>query len=104
MEERDVIGHVRAVAPRFAARLAAVAEHPLVGDVRSIGLLGGVELVPSTEDAPGARAAALRAACEREGLLVRACAVGDTIAFCPPLVITEPEIDEAFDRFEKALG
>ena len=37
-----------------------------------------------------------------EGLVVRA--MGDSIAFCPPLFITEEQVDELFDRFERALG
>ena len=37
-----------------------------------------------------------------EGLVVRA--MGDSIAFCPPLIITEEQVDELFDRFERALG
>ena len=38
---------------------------------------------------------------EQQGLIVRA--IGDTIAFCPPLVISEPEIEELLKRFEAAL-
>src|SRR3984885_13597060 len=44
-EERDLIGHVRAIAPRFQAGLRRLLDHPLVGDVRGVGLMAGVELV-----------------------------------------------------------
>ena len=40
---------------------------------------------------------------QEEGVILRAMG-GDRIAFCPPLVISEAEIDEMFDRYERALG
>jgi 4-aminobutyrate--pyruvate transaminase len=39
---------------------------------------------------------------EGHGAILRA--IGDTIAFCPPMIITEAELNELFDRFEKALA
>jgi 4-aminobutyrate---pyruvate transaminase len=105
--QRDnIVGHVRSVAPVFASRLKALNEHPLVGETRSIGLLGGLELVA---DKPAKRAflpqqgvAAMTARfCEDEGLIARA--LGDSIALCPPLVITETEVGELFDRLGRAL-
>ena len=105
---RRVVGHVRAVAPRFEQRIRALSGHPLVGDVRSIGLVGAVELVADKAtrrmfDPVGSVAAAVRDACERRGLIVRAVPAGDSLAFSPPLVITEDEIDQIFDRFTAAL-
>ncbi|MGZ5937153.1 MAG: aspartate aminotransferase family protein, partial [Rhizomicrobium sp.] len=47
-------------------------------------------------------AATLCGFAQEEGLIVRPL-LGDRIAFCPPLVITEAEIGELFDRFERAL-
>jgi 4-aminobutyrate--pyruvate transaminase len=44
-EERNILGHVREVAPRFRARLEALGTHPLVGDARGAGLVAGVEIV-----------------------------------------------------------
>src|SRR5581483_9987366 len=44
-QQRDIVGHVRRVAPHFQKRLARLAEHPLVGDASSVGLIGGIELV-----------------------------------------------------------
>jgi len=49
-EERDLVGHVRRLAPRLQDGLRKFAGHPLVGDVRGVGLVAGVELVP---DKPG---------------------------------------------------
>ena len=105
-ERIDIIGHVRKVAPAFARRIAKFAGHPLVGDVRARGFLGAIELVADKatkrafdpKKAVGAMAADIL---QEQGLLVRA--MGDTIAFCPPLVITEAEIDEMFDIVEKGM-
>src|SRR5262249_33265462 len=44
-EERDIISHVRSIAPRFLDGLRAFRDHPLVGDVRGVGLMAGIELV-----------------------------------------------------------
>jgi len=106
-EERDTIGHVRRVVPRFQSRLAALAEHPLVGEARGAGLLGGLEIVAdkASKDSypPERKAAALVAAkALGHGLIVRALP-GDAIGICPPLVITGDEIDALFDRMERAL-
>ena len=107
-QERDIVGHVRHVAPRFLARLAKLADHPLVGETQGIGLIGALEIVAdkttkaSFEPAKMAAATISRFA-EAEGLITRPL-LGDRIALCPPLVITEAEIDEMFDRLERALG
>ena len=106
-QARDTVGHVRHVAPLFQKRLQALADHPLVGEAVGIGLIGAVELVAdkkSKQSFEGARqaAATLCGFAQEEGLLVRPL-LGDRVAFCPPLVISEAEISELFDRFERAL-
>jgi 4-aminobutyrate--pyruvate transaminase len=107
-ESRDILSHVNRVSPRFAARLAKLADHPLVGEAVSAGLIGAVELVAdkktkaSFDPARAVAAQGVRFA-ESRGLILRPL-TGDRIAFCPPLIITEAEIDEMFDRFDKALG
>jgi 4-aminobutyrate--pyruvate transaminase len=106
MRERDVLGHVRRVGPRFLRRLRALGEHPLVGDARGVGLIGAVELMADKrarrpfEPTTGVGAYAA-ARCEHHGLIVRP--LGDVLALCPPLVISESEIDELFARLERAL-
>jgi 4-aminobutyrate--pyruvate transaminase len=107
-EERDMLGHVNAVAPRFQARIAKLGDHPLVGEARGIGLIGATELVADKKTRRSfAPAAGVGAACmnfaQEEGLIIRAMG-GDVIGFCPPMIITESEIDEMFDRFERALA
>jgi 4-aminobutyrate--pyruvate transaminase len=106
MKERDLLGHVGRVGPRLQAGLRRFADHPLVGNVRGVGLVGGVELVRDKAtraqfDPPGTVGAALVARAQAHGLIVRNLA--DTIAFCPPLIITDAEIDEVLRRFERAL-
>ncbi len=107
--ERDnIIGHVKSVAPVFQSRLAALSSHPLVGEARGVGLLGAVELVADkTSKTPfdpkiGAAAHASRL-CEEEGLITRAI-FGDALAFCPPLIITEAQVNDMFDALERGLN
>ncbi len=82
-------------------------EHPLVGEVRGEGLIAGIELVadkatrapfPPSEK----RGLQLYELLLDEGLVSRAVA-GDTLAFCPPLIVSESEIDEICDRFGRGL-
>jgi 4-aminobutyrate---pyruvate transaminase len=95
------------LAPQFQARLAALDNHPLVGEARGLGLIGGVELVANKKTrqafapAQGVGARAVRFA-EDEGLIVRSV-MGDVLTLCPPLIITAAEIDELFDRLNRAL-
>jgi 4-aminobutyrate--pyruvate transaminase len=106
-ERERIFDHVRQVAPKFQARLKALRDHPLVGETRGVGLIGAIELVadkrakrsfaPSVGIAPKG---VIHAQCE--GLITRA--IVETLALCPPLVITEPEIDELFDRMTRALN
>jgi 4-aminobutyrate--pyruvate transaminase len=94
-------------APRFQARLEALGQHPLVGEARGLGLIGGVELVAdkagkrSFPPQHGVGARAVRFA-EQEGLIVRSV-LGDVLTLSPPLVISTAEIDELFDRLTRAL-
>jgi 4-aminobutyrate--pyruvate transaminase len=105
-EERGLYEHVRAIAPQFQARLATLAQHPLVGDTRGIGLVGACELVKDKASkgafdaklAVGAKAMQL---CQDHGLIVRA--IGDVIAMCPPFIVTPSHIDEIFTKLERGL-
>jgi len=105
-EDEDIVGHVRAMTPHFQDGLQALADHPLVGEVRGIGLVAGVELVrDKATGAPFDKADAIGPYCnaraEDHGLIVRA--IGDTISFCPPLIIDQGEIAEMIARFRLAL-
>lgn len=95
--ERDILGHVRAVAPRFQRRLALLGQSRHVREARGTGLIGGLEM------RDGRDAARLEGLARAHGLLVRAVG-GDTVALCPPLIISEAEIDDLFDRLSRALA
>lgn len=106
-QSRDIVGHVRKVMPQFQKRLTALGAHPLVGEARGVGLIGGLEIVAdkatkASFDTSKAAAMTITKFAENEGVIVRPL-MGDRIAICPPLIISEAEIDELFDRLERAL-
>lgn len=106
-EERDLFAHTRAVSPTFLKHLTRYADHPLVGNARGIGLVGALELVAdkATKESflPAAAVAArLVELAQEEGLILRSLA-GDIVSFCPPLIITDAELDEMFVRFDRAM-
>ncbi|MEZ5775723.1 MAG: aminotransferase [Hyphomicrobiaceae bacterium] len=105
-EKTDLNAHVRAVAPHFQARMAALKEVPIVGDVRGMGLVGCVECVigdrdPDPFDPTHMIGDRIDRHCQALGLLVRP--ILNMCVFSPPLVITTSEIDEMFDILEKGL-
>ena len=105
-EERDVLGHVRRVAPYFQSKIAALAEHPLVGDVSRVGLLAGLEIVRDKRTRESFDPAAkigerIQGAALRRGLISRA--LGDRLALCPPLIIGEAHVDEIAGAVRSAL-
>ncbi len=107
-ETRDIVGHVRRVSPRFLQRFKRLGERPHVADAGGVGLVGAIEFVADKKtkksfDAAHAVAAKCAAFCQAQGLIARPL-LGDRVALCPPLIITESEIDEMFDRFERGLG
>ncbi len=105
--ERDgVIEHAKKMSPIFLERFNKLKDHPLVGEVRAVGLIGACELV-----ADKATKRAFNPAhqvgingvkfCQKQGLINRM--LGDALALCPPLIIKEDEIHEMFDRLEMGL-
>ncbi|MFM7119087.1 MAG: aminotransferase, partial [Gammaproteobacteria bacterium] len=106
MEERNIFAHVARVAVPFQARLQALGAHPMVGESRGVGLIGAVELVADqgTRQAfPASRGVGAYCAqrAEANGLIVRA--LGDSVAVCPPLIISDAEVDELFTKLGRAL-
>ncbi len=105
-EETDMIGHVQRVGPHMQEALRRFADHPLVGEVRGVGLLCGMELVQDKATRqpfdPGRKVGAtVDKHARAHGLITRF--IGDRIAFSPPLIITEAEIDEMAERLGHAL-
>lgn len=106
-EERDIVERVRHLGPRLIDGLRrSYASHPLVGEVRGVGLMAAVELVADKqskkpfEAGMGVGEHCMNRALGR-GLVVRA--LGDSIAFSPPLIVTEAEIEMILERFGEAL-
>jgi putrescine aminotransferase len=94
------------IGPYLARRWATLADHPVVGEARTLGMLAALELVrdkPSRERLePGAKAAMIcRDSAISNGLMVRA--VGDTIISAPPLICSHEEVDLIIDRLSHAL-
>ncbi len=106
-EERDIVGEVRRVGPRMLAGIRSYADHPLIGEARGIGLIGAVELVrdkatKQSFDPKAGVAAYLVRRVQHHGAILRNMP-GDNVAFCPPLIISEAEIDEMMGCFGRAL-
>ena len=105
--ERDIVGHVRAVAPVLQEGLRALGNHPLVGEARGIGLVGALELVRDKETkeafppALGVGAYCAKRA-EAHGLIVRPL-TGDILAVSPPLIIDKDDLGRLLDRLGRAL-
>ncbi|KAF0225337.1 MAG: hypothetical protein FD176_388 [Rhodospirillaceae bacterium] len=104
--ERDILGHVARIAPVLQQGLRALQQHPLVGEARGIGLIGALELVADKEhrtafDPKLAVGARVVAKAQEHGVILRA--MGDAVAFAPPLIISEDEIGQLLGRFRAAL-
>ncbi len=107
-DDLEIGAHVKTVSKTFQKRLHALADHPLVGETRGLGLIGAVELVADKAARqnfdPAHKVGAFAAGKALEhGLILRPLA-NDSVAFCPPLIITEGQINDMFDAFERALG
>lgn len=105
-EERDILGHVRSVMPVLQERLRDLAAHPLVGDARGQGLIGTLELVENKETrevfAPELGVAAqVGLRCQAHGVLLRG--IGDNVNVCPPLIITQDEVNDMMGKVRLAL-
>jgi putrescine aminotransferase len=108
MEREGLVERTRSdTGPYLAKALKRLADHPLVGEVRSVGLLGAVEIVAEKGTnkrwggAEGNAGPVVRDRCIANGLMVRG--IRDTIVMCPPLIITHAEIDELVGIIAKAL-
>ena len=87
--------------PQFADDAMALRDLPGVLDIRTVGLTAGIDLA-ARPGAPGTRAAeAMKRAFHDEGLMIRI--TGDTIALCPPLIVSEAQIGEMFDKVARVI-
>ncbi|MGH8380427.1 aspartate aminotransferase family protein [Pseudomonas sp.] len=106
LRDEKIIERVKEeTAPYLQKRLRELNDHPLVGEVRGLGMLGAIELVKdkATRARYEGRGAGMicRQHCFDNGLIMRA--VGDTMIIAPPLVISREEIDELVEKARKCL-
>ncbi|MET4579616.1 aminotransferase [Ottowia thiooxydans] len=105
-QERKIVEHVQSVAPYFFERLNQLSGHPLVGEVRGMGLLAAVEITSDkaskTPFPPEAGIGAwIQNKAMEHGVIVRA--ISTCIALCPPLISERQHIDQLVDGLAKAL-
>jgi 4-aminobutyrate--pyruvate transaminase len=107
-DETNIGDHIAEVGPYMQAELRRrFADHPLVGEVRGVGLIAAVELVADRAshtnfDAKAKIGGRFTKLCEENGVIARSV-MNDAICFSPPLIIVKEEIDEMLNRMSKAL-
>lgn len=104
LERENTQNRVKELGSQIRKRLRELQENfPCIGDVRGLGLMIGVEIVKSDKSVDPIRRDKILREAFKERILLLPC--GDSvIRFCPPLVITEDEIDYGLDKFEEALN
>lgn len=98
--EDDLFNRARSLEDMFADALHSLKDEPYVIDVRNFGLIGAVELTP-IEGQPTARAMGIFRDCFDKGLIIRT--TGDTVAFSPPLIVKETQIEETVETIRASL-
>ncbi|MGB0410389.1 MAG: aspartate aminotransferase family protein [Pikeienuella sp.] len=105
IEERDLVANAAARGVELQAGLAELANHPLVGEARGVGLIGALELVaPEGREAdlpPGKMGAHMNAIMQKNGLISRS--MSDAMAFCPPLIVSTGEVKDILQITETSL-
>ena len=106
-ERDDLFARAAKMGAHMQSRLQEYAGHELVGEVRGKGLIGAIELVANKETgqafSDGQVGAFAQRACQDAGLLLRVVS-GSSVAFCPPLIIEENQIDEMVEKFGTSLA
>ena len=106
IEERDLVSKARENGAYFQTELKKMEGHPLVGEVRGVGLIAALEMVLDKEtksagEKPGTLGLAMNQALQANGVISRAMI--DAAAFCPPLIIERAEIDTLISAVAKSL-
>jgi len=106
IEAENLVQRARDMGARLQAGLRSLSDHPLVGEVRGTALIAAIELVTDKEKktglaTPGQLGALVNAKLQEGGIISRAMV--DALAFCPPLIITEAQIDELVAGVRTAL-
>lgn len=107
MERENLVDNANKIGAYLQKKFReSFSDHPLVGEVRGIGLIAGLELVKDkTNKIPFEPSAQIGEKITRllldEGMINRA--IVNTIAFSPPLVVTEGDVDEMVERCHRGL-
>jgi putrescine---pyruvate transaminase len=106
LEAENMIGRVRAMAPYLRDRMQTLLDHPLVGEIRTEGFIGAIELTKNKATRarfaePGRVGTICREHCVSNGLIMRAC--WDTMVFAPPFSIEKSEINELVKLARKSF-
>ncbi len=106
MQKTDLPGHTTEVGNYVLAKLRELAKtNPIIGEVRGLGLMIGVELVKDAQKTPApAEAEAVKEYCFKNGMLIGVGGGGNVVRFQPPLVITKQQIDQAMGILRNALA
>ncbi len=109
LEEENMLENVKTVGAYFQAQLRdAFSDHPMIGEVRGVGLLGAIEFVADKNSRtffdPAMKVGAQVAGAALEnGIIARAMPHGDILGFAPPLCISKGEVDEIISSVKKAV-
>ncbi len=106
IEKHDLVNHARKLGKYSLERLKKMKDaHPLIGDVRGLGLFLGIELVKDTKtrERAGDEAEAVMYAALSKGLSFK-LTMGNILTLTPALTITEEEIDKALDIVEECIN
>ena len=107
-EEKNILEHVNNVKDSFIERVKDLKKYEFVGDARAIGLIGAIEFVtePNSNKKPDPVrkvAAKIQQKIQESGVILRALP-GDSLGFCPPLIIEKSQIHEMFDKIDSVLS
>ncbi|MBR63723.1 MAG: aspartate aminotransferase family protein [Flavobacteriaceae bacterium] len=105
-EETNLFTHAKEMSFGFQSYAHKLDKHEFVGEVRGVGMVAGIEFVENKETKKpfmpiGKMGQLVAKICQKNGLIVRA--IGDTIAICPPLIITEEQIHQLFDILDSSI-
>lgn len=98
--------NVRRLSPRLEAGLARIAQNSNIGELRGVGYMWALEAVKDREsktpfDGSLSVSERIANACTDQGLICRP--LGQSVVLCPPFILTEPQMDEMFEKLETAL-
>jgi 4-aminobutyrate aminotransferase len=104
--EEGLVSNAQLMGDHLTQRLRALqADHAIIGDLRGLGLMVGVEFVDSHGKPNSEAAKQIQKYCLDQKLLLLTCgSYENVIRWIPPLIVTSEEIDEAADIFAEALA